>query len=178
MSPTLVCQVALVAPVAGECRETAHSLQHLACHVLAGGRMVTSDVGVTLRQSRFTAVRDQPLALGWVRSKRVRRLGGAAVTLVASRWMTSCVIRPCWEPPSCKLRSVRWSLGCSEGADKDARDCDEATPLHCTSRQTEGTRRRRRPWCAWGRTWVRRTSMEKRPSSQATDKVTFRWRRR
>jgi hypothetical protein len=65
-----------------------------------------------LRQSRFTAVRDQPLALGWVRSKRVRRLGGAAVTLVASRWMTSCVIRPCWEPPSCKLRSVRWSLGC------------------------------------------------------------------
>jgi hypothetical protein len=26
------------------------------------------------------------------------------------RWMSSCVIRPCWEPPSCKLRSVRWSL--------------------------------------------------------------------
>ena len=24
--------------------------------------------------------------------------------------MTSCVIRSCWEPSSCKLHSVRWSL--------------------------------------------------------------------
>jgi hypothetical protein len=69
-------------PSKGVERRGGVSLSVLSRQLLAGGRMVTSDVWVTLPQSCFTAVCGQPLR--WVRSERVRRLGGAAVTLAAA----------------------------------------------------------------------------------------------